>query len=370
MDERGVSMTIPSLTKRAVKGSPLNTTEGDKNWSQIEDSMNALLALFTTALNADGTIKNLPVIPLKSTTGNDTYVVTTTKIQPATEADMDGVVVVLEVDTDNLGAATLQFNALPARSIKKFKDQDLDSKDIKAGMKAVLIFQAAATRWELVNPATAGRVNFLADTGTSSAYQLTPGAGGFFAEPGAYYEGYTVWFKAGNTNVANATLRVGTTLAAQSLKKRVVTAAGAADRNVLAGEIVAGGFYEAMWSNSAFFLLSPLSEYEQTDAVTIPSAAGKRSYAHNFGKAPGRYHVMALVDNTGDVGFAIGDETPAERLVRSADLAPAVTVFADATNIHVVTYDGTYRAVKPDGTGGLTAAFTASRWKFKVYAQP
>jgi hypothetical protein len=48
---------------------------------------------------------------------------------------------------------------------------------------------------------------------------------------------------------------------------------------------------------------------------------------------------------------------------------PAIQWYADATSIHVISNDGTYRAFKRDGTGGFTSALDATKWNYKVIAE-
>lgn len=61
---------------------------------------------------------------------NDTYVITLT---PAPTAYATGQVFHFKANTANTGAATLNVNALGAKTIKKHKDQDLETGDIESG---------------------------------------------------------------------------------------------------------------------------------------------------------------------------------------------------------------------------------------------
>jgi hypothetical protein len=364
-------MTMPALTKRLVKGTPLTATEGDTNWDTIKNAHDALEARVNATFNADGTLKRPQVLPLTSSTGNQTYAVTTTLYSPASLADLDGFIVAVLVDfTNTSGAATLQFNAFTAKGIRKFRDQTLDARDIQNGGRYLFMWKHAADYWELLNPSTTGRENYLADTGTSSAIQLTGGSSTTFQEPSAYYDGYTVLFKAANTCVATPTLRVGTTLLAVATKRRTISTGGPVDSDLRPGDIVAGGYYRATYSGSGtVFYIDPVGRFEHTDSGTLPSAANfKRTFAHNMGRAPEKVRVV-IVANATDQSYVAGEVVGSETVIVGGAAQPAIQWYADATSIHVISNDGTYRAFKRDGTGGFTSALDATKWNYKVIAE-
>lgn len=61
-----------------------------------------------------------------------------------------GMVVVFKANTKNSGAATLNISSIGAATIKKQKDQDLGSGDIKAGQWVTVVYDG--TNWQMVSP--------------------------------------------------------------------------------------------------------------------------------------------------------------------------------------------------------------------------
>ena len=68
---------------------------------------------------------------------SDTYVIT---LAPVPAAYFTGMVIVMTCNTANTGAATLNVNALGAKTIKKLHDQDLETGDIESGQVVVLVY--------------------------------------------------------------------------------------------------------------------------------------------------------------------------------------------------------------------------------------
>ena len=66
---------------------------------------------------------------------SDTYVIT---LAPVPAALFDGMIVSFKANTINTGAATLNVNALGAKTIKKNHDQDLATGDIESGQKVLV----------------------------------------------------------------------------------------------------------------------------------------------------------------------------------------------------------------------------------------
>jgi len=69
--------------------------------------------------------------------GSDTYVIT---LSPVPAAYYNGMVVNFKANTANTGAATLNVNALGAKTIKKMHDQDLETGDIESGQIVTLVY--------------------------------------------------------------------------------------------------------------------------------------------------------------------------------------------------------------------------------------
>jgi len=68
---------------------------------------------------------------------SDTYVIT---LSPIPFAYYTGMMFSFTANTANTGAATLNVNALGAKTIKKLHDQDLATGDIEAGQVVVVIY--------------------------------------------------------------------------------------------------------------------------------------------------------------------------------------------------------------------------------------
>jgi hypothetical protein len=81
----------------------------------------------------------------------DAYAVT---VAPAPAAYVTGLTVVFKANTANTGAATLNVNSLGAKTIKKFKDQDLGDNNIKAGGWHLLVYDG--TNFQLLSALNAG----------------------------------------------------------------------------------------------------------------------------------------------------------------------------------------------------------------------
>jgi hypothetical protein len=78
---------------------------------------------------------------------NDTYAIT---LSPAPAAYVTGMRIALKANTANTGAASLNVNSLGAITIKKHKDVDLVTNDIKAGQH--LLVEYDGTNFQLLSP--------------------------------------------------------------------------------------------------------------------------------------------------------------------------------------------------------------------------
>lgn len=200
-----MSIEVPNLTLRLVKGSPLTAIEGDDNFKTLRNSINALSALFSVSLNDDGTLRNPPVVYGASGTGADAYVINPT---PAITAltSLIGRLIVFKADVANTGLATLQINGNPATGILKFKTEALESNDIKAGQFVVLSYDGANFQMQS-QPGVVQPANYGQDVGAANAYVINQS--GINQIPSALYPGFEISMKAANTNTATSTLKLG-----------------------------------------------------------------------------------------------------------------------------------------------------------------
>jgi hypothetical protein len=78
---------------------------------------------------------------------SDTYAITLT---PAVATYAEGQVFFFKANTANTGAATLNVNALGAKTIKKLHDQDLEDNDIEAGQMVMVMYDG--TNFQMFSP--------------------------------------------------------------------------------------------------------------------------------------------------------------------------------------------------------------------------
>lgn len=95
---------------------------------------------------------------------NDTYACS---LSPAIVAYTTGQVVWFKANTANTGAATLNLNAIGAKTIKKNKDADLADNDIKAGQWVAVAYDG--TNFQLVSPYNTILLSQVSDITTTAA---------------------------------------------------------------------------------------------------------------------------------------------------------------------------------------------------------
>ena len=102
---------------------------------------------------------------------SDTYVIT---LAPVPAALFDGMIVSFKANTINTGAATLNVNALGAKTIKKNHDQDLATGDIESGQKVLvqydgtnfqMLSQTAVAGGSMLQQSVADEAEIALDTG-------------------------------------------------------------------------------------------------------------------------------------------------------------------------------------------------------------
>lgn len=161
--------TVPSLTLRQEKGSPLSAAEGDNNLKILRNAINAVFALFGVVLKTDGTLKanavNTAAIQDRAITqaklamdsafystdagAANVYKATFT---PAPTDYATGLVVFLKAATTNTGASTLSLSNgsggwLTVKDIKKRGSVALEAGDIVAGQVYQFVYDG--TNWQL-----------------------------------------------------------------------------------------------------------------------------------------------------------------------------------------------------------------------------
>lgn len=255
-------MSLPALTKRLVKGSPLTATEGDNNLVTIQQFVDTLETRINISLNSDGTLK-LPTV-LYGTSANGTAAYTTTlNATVAALADLTGKLILMKADVaNNTTATTVAVNGLTAKVIKKHKDQALQNGDIKPGQICQLVYDVTNDVFILQNPSVRIPWVYASDTGAANAYvvNITFGTMGI-NEPTTYTTGQLVYMKAANKNTtAASTLKITFTgdtfnkdMGVQTIKKYVNQALVALD----VGDIQSGEIYALMFDGTYWQLMNP-----------------------------------------------------------------------------------------------------------------
>jgi hypothetical protein len=163
-------LTVPPLTYRLVKGSPLTFDEGDANLGILRDFCNALAAVLDTSLNPDGTLKPGAITDRSVTqpklafgfnmVGPDVggsannYAL---DVQPYPAAYALGMVFYFIAANDNTGASTFKLKKsaavgdfLAAKSIVKLNNAPLDPGDIKANQACCVIYDSVLDKFKLL----------------------------------------------------------------------------------------------------------------------------------------------------------------------------------------------------------------------------
>jgi hypothetical protein len=97
-------------------------------------------------------------------------------LSPSIAAYTTGQVVWFKANTANFGAATINLNALGAKTIKRDKDVDLINNDIKAGQWVAL--QYDGTNFQMISP-IANQLRNVTDNGTNAVIDRAAAAGGY-----------------------------------------------------------------------------------------------------------------------------------------------------------------------------------------------
>ncbi len=202
-----------------------------------------------------------------SSAGSDTYAITLT---PAPTAYTTGDVYFFKADVANTGACTLNVNSLGAKTIKRLNGDALIDGDILANAIVQVVYNGTdmllmgtddATRKGVQNSSyTYGASSAGSDT---YAITLTPA-------PTAYATGQIFTFYADVANTGTATLNVNG-LGAKTLKT-------ATNRDLVTGDILAGGMYTVVYDGTNFQLQSTANKtYLIASGVNLTSSTANTS---------------------------------------------------------------------------------------------
>lgn len=143
-----MSLSVPKLVLRLVKGSPLTMAEHDNNLTILKNFSNSLAALVAVSLNTDGTLKDdsvqeadiqdrqisarklkLTALPFFVDEGStNSFLINP---DPAITAYENGMVVFVRALNSNTGPSVLKLNNLSNVPLRKLGGTELDPDDIK-----------------------------------------------------------------------------------------------------------------------------------------------------------------------------------------------------------------------------------------------
>lgn len=149
-----MSLTVPDVVYRSVKGAALSAAEHDANLEVLVDFCNGLAALVGVSLNSDGSLR-YPNVDYVTGAGTETAFTGSITLNPPTAfADVTGRFVFLVAPVANGDNPTFDYCSLGAKYIKKYGGSNLALNDMAASRVAVLRYDLGADHWELMNPAT------------------------------------------------------------------------------------------------------------------------------------------------------------------------------------------------------------------------
>lgn len=307
--------TVPPLTLRLNKASPLTATEGDKNLKILRDFLNAISALFGSVFNDDGSIKTNIIIPSVVGAGPFWYGVDggvadayTLTLSPALTSYVDGTIVAFKATNVNTGTSTLNVNGVGAKILYKRTGKVLQAGDIAVDTIVVCRYDSNAS-------ATVG------------GWQVISG-------------------------LANPSL-VGSGTSLQQLRMNV----GATDLE----------WYTPAATGTLFQAEDPSGNIPST----IPAGGHSFSTAHGFSGVP-EFVRGVLICKTAEYGYSIGDELDFSSVhnqhVSSSDDEYGISIRANSNDVKVLLPSSFTFALINLSTGNTAVSFTNANWRIKVYA--
>lgn len=311
-----------------------------------------------------------------SSTGNDSYAITLT---PAVSAYTLGDIYIFKADVANTGAATLNVNALGAKTILHNDGSTLVDNDFSAGSIVMVGYDGANMRLlgGVASSASSFAIQNSSYTFGSSATGNDSYAITVSPTPAAYVLGQMFSFKADVGNTGAATLNVNA-LGAKTIKR-------SQNVDLETGDILANQVVLVQYDGTNFLMLSVTAPL--TAGITAPivtdhahrqratgatyntaNASASVNYAHSLTVAPnwvritafhsdattrstGNYDKIASTTNTVYVSTGPGTSTDTTNIVYlnpSGGLAAAV-ISVDATNITLAWT----KTSSPTGTAAL-----------------
>lgn len=266
--------SVPS-TGRGYDGSTAQSFGGDDycyllNASVVTDGLKVALSDVAQVADAALSVAGQEIYGASSG-GTDSYAIT---VIPSITAYTDGMTFAFKADVGNTGAATLNVNAIGAKTIKKLNDQDLSTGDIEAAQIVTVRYNSADNVFEMVSqvassPATTEDIqkqagNYGSTSSGSDTYAVT-----LSPAPTSYTAGLTVRLVVDVTNTGAATLNVNSLGA-----KSILRADGSA---LLTGDIPTGTTVELFYDGTNFRIIgglgTPQSRVRAVASTTFETAA-------------------------------------------------------------------------------------------------
>lgn len=192
--------------------------------------------------------------------GTDAYAIT---LSPAITSYTTGQIFRFFPATANTGAATLNVNAVGAKTIKKHKDVDLSDNDIKIGQLVEVIYDG--TNMQMLSPLYGvvtqnGAATFAADAGASDSYVIT-----LSPAPAAYVTGMSIYVKINTANTGAANINCNS-LGAKTIKKRF-------NSDLTTGDLIANQIINLVYDGTNFQLTSVYGSVGDNINSSITQAA-------------------------------------------------------------------------------------------------
>lgn len=231
----------------------------------------------------------LPILPYVAATGSATALVAT--FAPALPQLGNGLAIEVKIAATNTGAATINVNALGAKSITRSDGSALRAGDLVIGQVALLIYDGASFRAAAVSPPR-GEIIYAAAGGTGDVITATP-------TPALvnYFEGLMLSLKVLADNTGGATINVSA-LGAKSILRRDGSA-------VIAGDLAAGEMVILVYDGASFRLVQSGRPRPGSIAMWPASTPPAGALVRN-GATPSRTVYASLFAVIGTT-FGVGD---------------------------------------------------------------
>lgn len=275
---------------------------------------------------------------------SDAYAIT---LSPAPASLTTGMHVFFKANTANTGAATLNVNGLGAVAIKKHKDVDVQTGDIKASQINLVVYDG--TNWQLLSAVSNEYfINQQTAVTTLQAADQLP-----FADNSDSDKNKKITvdnFRASLINDATAETTVND---ADTIL--IYDASASAPRKMTRANFIGSG-----------------STYTSTNQTITTS--GTLTLAHGLGSAPSRIRLL-LYCNTDQYGYVAGEYIDLSASVWGVtinnDRYYGCTVTYDATNIFIQysNYASVFYVHQKSGTPGAYGSITNTSWRLVVVAE-